>query len=215
MVDKLLFFFSSFLPLTAAMAVVERFFPVHFKQSGGGEYVPFLELNGQSYGILFHVFLLLVILGVIGTIHIWLLRRTRGSAVILQLDKVSRKDGDQLGFIFSYMIPIGGVVDQTGQGLMVSVLFIFFFLFAYVSLDVTAINPTMTFLGYYLFEAETKEGESVRILARKELQSDTQIGLARLGDSYNYIEDPDFTRQSLVELPEPSDLFDRYQVGED
>lgn len=90
-----------------------------------------------------------------------------------------RKPGAEvMGYIASYLLPFLGFSLDSRRHLAVLAAYLVILGFVYVTTDMIRVNPTMSLLGYGLYEADLKEYGSVWLVARRSIRRGDQIRVA-------------------------------------
>ncbi len=123
-------------------------------------------------------------LGVLGTgAAILLLSRTKGAASVpLKVAKVRRKDSDTMGYIATYVLPFAATKpDDPVQ--MISLLIFFVALASiYVNSGLIHINPTLSILGYRIFEVEDGSENAYPVITKRAIRKDDILQLVDVAD---------------------------------
>ncbi|WP_324134238.1 hypothetical protein [Bosea sp. (in: a-proteobacteria)] len=109
------------------------------------------------------------ILAILGPLAIVILinESKKAAAVRLTVYKVRRKDSDTMGYIATYVIPFAATkLDDPSQ---IASLLIFFLAlaFVYINSGLIHINPTLSLLGYRIYEVEDSEENAFPLIARR------------------------------------------------
>jgi len=133
-------------------------------------YVPvfliFSILGWNSYG---YWSLVPSVVGVLGVIGILVARQwVRTTAAIpITVDSVQRKDAEALAYLVTYVLPF---LDLKLEELSkVASLIILFATLAviYINADMLHVNPTLSLLGWHIFEVGTPAGRSHMVITRR------------------------------------------------
>jgi hypothetical protein len=105
------------------------------------------------------------------------------SPVYEKIAKVERKDTEVIAYLFTYIFPFlqlnfTDVINLISLGIFFVILGII-----YINSSMICINPTLSLIGYHLYEIENSEGNSHMLLSRnKRVVKNTELTVVTLGE---------------------------------
>lgn len=102
----------------------------------------------------------------------------------LHSQQTRSRDTDVIGFVSSYVLPLAAVI-LAGEGVRdaATLLLLAFVALIYVRAGLFHLNPTLTILGYRLYEVVQENGAAVMLLTRaRHLPQQGDIDARRLAD---------------------------------
>lgn len=153
---------SAFSPLLAVMVLVVR-------------------LGGDGW---LTVALMLVALAPVGVLALVLRALGRVQVTRLRTRRIRSRDQDVLGFVSAYVLPVAAALfagDTSGD--LASLLLLALVALVYVRAGLYHLNPSLTLLGYRLYEVEQDNGVEVMVLTRdRHLAQHGELDARRLAD---------------------------------
>jgi hypothetical protein len=92
------------------------------------------------------------------------------------------RDGDVMGYIASYIIPLVTLPLDGWQQISVLLIFVVVLGIVYINSDMIRINPMFSILGYHLYEITVENGaESFSLITRRRVRRGETIRLIDIG----------------------------------
>lgn len=153
---------SAFSPLLAVMVLI-------------------VNLGGEVW---LTVVLMVVALLPIGGLALVLRALSRVQLTRLRTRRIRTRDQDVLGFVSAYVLPVAAALfagDTSGD--VASLLLLGLVALVYVRAGLYHLNPSLTLLGYRLYEVEQDNGVEVMVLTReRHLPQHADLDAHRLAD---------------------------------
>jgi hypothetical protein len=99
--------------------------------------------------------------------------RSRAGAMQFTLIKITTREQDVLTYISTYILPLVSLNVSTWNEITVTILLILLMLWLSLRSDLLFVNPLIFALGFYLYSAETPQG-NVLLISKKERLSVTR-----------------------------------------
>ncbi len=92
------------------------------------------------------------------------------------------KDGDVMGYIASYIIPLVTFPFNGWQQITTLLIFIFVLGIVYINSEMIRINPMLNLAGYHLYEISVENGEqSYSLLTRRRIERNEVVRIVDVG----------------------------------
>jgi hypothetical protein len=126
-----------------------------------------------------------LVIGIIGLMltYIYFFKVAPGMTAIQErVTERQSRDGDVMGYIASYIIPLVTLPLNGLQQISVLVIFIVVLGIVYINSDMIRINPMFSILGYHLYEIKVENGtEFYSLLTRRRVKRGETIRLVDIG----------------------------------
>lgn len=153
-------------------------------------YAPLIALLGFRARRHLPALLALEAIAVLSVFVLWVLVRIqRGySDTTIQIAAWETKDSDTLGYVATYLLPLlaldpGHLDDAVTLAVFVVVLGVI-----YCNSSLIYTNPTLSLMGYHLFEVAEKDGPTWTVLARRTHLNIKELDSSRVGETMIRVE---------------------------
>jgi len=106
----------------------------------------------------------------------------QASPVILAVAKVRKKDSDTMGYIATYVIPFAATKLDDPVQLASLVIFFAALAIVYINSGLIHINPTLSLLGYRIYEVEDAEENAYPLITRHSIRKGDNVLAVDLAD---------------------------------
>lgn len=121
-------------------------------------------------------------LGLIGvSIYIALARRL--NTITLEVERISRRDGDAMSYIVSYILPFIALPSRNPADVISLGVFLLVLGVVYINSGMMHINPMLNLAGWHVYEVTLKNGETAAFLSRRHIRKDKNISVVRMDDN--------------------------------
>ncbi len=157
---RILLCLSSYFPL-AAICAVQFFF------------------NGKRYAGI--AVLAIGTLGLIGiTIYLKVARRL--NPISLNVQSVSRRDGEAMSYIVSYLLPFIALPTANPANIISLAVFLLALMVLYINSGMIHINPMLNLAGWHVYEATFENGDTAALLSRRRIRRGRDIRIIKMDD---------------------------------
>ena len=165
LIAEAILFLSSFAPLFVVFGLLNSF----------GKGVP--SIACYAVAGLSTLFLLL-------SLRIW---RTL-STTRVTIARARQRDADAIGYVATYVVPFATLGVDTWESKAAVLLFLILVGLLYIRAHLFYVNPTLSAIGYKIFEAETATGRVMLVLSkRRYIRVNAEIDVRTLSD-YIFLE---------------------------
>jgi hypothetical protein len=121
------------------------------------------------------------LLGVVG-IGIYMLAVRRLNPLRVEIASVSRKDGEAMSYIVTYLLPF---LDATSGSAEKGIgLAIFFFVLGvlYINSNMIHINPMLNMFGYHIYEIELSNGDTYSLISKSNVRRGKNLPTVKMSN---------------------------------
>ena len=132
------------------------------------------------------IVMIVALLGFVVTLF-WLRAVKCIDPIDVKISSVVRRDSEIMSYIVTYLLPFvalpsGELADSISLGIFLIVLCLL-----YVNSGMIHVNPTLSLLGWHLYEVVTIEDNSLTIISRRRLRRGVTLEIVRIEDEI-YVE---------------------------
>jgi predicted membrane channel-forming protein YqfA (hemolysin III family) len=124
-------------------------------------------------------------LGIVGVVGILVFIRMakKINPVPRTLVAVSRKDGEAMSYVASYLLPFVALPSGKAADVISLLIFLLILGVLYVNSGMIHINPVLNLLRWHVHEVQFDNGDTAALLSRKWPRKDTTVRVAEIGDT--------------------------------
>ncbi|MFZ2541386.1 MAG: hypothetical protein WAW75_06380, partial [Gallionella sp.] len=126
-----------------------------------------------------------LVIGLIGLagIFIYIMFVNRLNTMPIKISAVCRRDSEAMSYIATYLLPFI-VLPSSDLGDSLSLgIFLFVLCILYVNTGMIHINPTLSLVGWHIYEITRSDGELCALLSRGRIKSNSEIKVIEIGSN--------------------------------